>query len=167
MEIVVPLSSQRSEQQDECEAQTLESETSPLAAGAYTAAFLIQRIREKQEKSKKQTKGQPAKQTKQPAKQVTAQVPKRAKESDSDEYWRRYADAFAEATLLIFEKRAGISKETSQQVIARLNQEYDLTGDKKLSRTTLFRAIKNGHIGVRPCKPGPALIVPVHSAHYF
>jgi hypothetical protein len=55
------------------------------------------------------------------------------------------------------------SGESNPSIATRLNRKYSLLyqkGKRKLTRTTLHRAVHNGRIGVSPCKRGPASKIP-------
>jgi hypothetical protein len=82
-------------------------------------------------------------------------------QQEREDYSRRFKEAFKEATRLIKEKKeGGSSNETAQQVVTRLNAEYNLNGTRKLSRTTVYREINKGNIGMSPPKKGPRTKIP-------
>ncbi len=54
----------------------------------------------------------------------------------------------------------GPSNKTVQQVINRLNAEYNLNRKRKLSRITVYREINKGNVGMSPPKKGPCTKIP-------
>ena len=83
---------------------------------------------------------------------------------ESAEYYSHFKAAFKEGTLAVAAKKgAGKSGESIPCLVTRLNQKYNLfyqKGKRRLSRTMLHRAVKNGRIGVSPCKKGPEPKIP-------
>ncbi len=85
---------------------------------------------------------------------------------ESAEYYNRYKAAFKEGTIAVAAKRGKKTKsgESVPSIATRLNRKYGLLyqkGKRKLTRTTLHRAVQNGRIGVlSPCKRGPASKIP-------
>jgi hypothetical protein len=83
---------------------------------------------------------------------------------ESTEYYSRFKAAFKEGTLAVATKKgAGKSGESIPWLVTRLNRKYNLSyqkGKRRLSRSTLHRAVKNGRIGVSPCKRGPEPKIP-------
>ena len=81
---------------------------------------------------------------------------------EREDYNRRFKEAFKEATRVVQEKKEGKkpSRETAQQVVTRLNAEYNLNGKRKLSKSTVYREVKKGNIGRSPPKKGPPTKIP-------
>ena len=84
---------------------------------------------------------------------------------ESAEYYNRFKAAFKEGTIAVAAKRDKKTKsgESVPSIATRLNRKYGLLyqkGKRKLTRTTLHRAVQNGRIGVSPCKRGPASKIP-------
>jgi hypothetical protein len=52
------------------------------------------------------------------------------------------------------------SNETARSVCERLNLQYDLYGNKRLARSTIYNAIKEDRIGQSPKPKGPAPKIP-------
>ncbi len=102
-----------------------------------------------------------SKRTRKTSKQVSeARI--RAKR-ESEDYSRRFKKAFKEATRVVQGRKVGgPSNETVQQVINRLNAEYNLNGKRKLSRTTVYREINKGNVGMSPPKKGPRTKSPMY-----
>ena len=76
-------------------------------------------------------------------------------------YNNRYKMAFKEATELIAGK--SVSPRGGESVpclIGKLNSKYNLVGKRKLSRSTVYRAVQHGKIGQSPCKKGPNPKIP-------
>ena len=67
------------------------------------------------------------------------------------EYDDRYKAAFKEATNLIAAKTA----EPVGAMCQRLNRAFGLDGKKRLARSTVYRAYKDGFAGISPRKMGP------------
>ena len=72
------------------------------------------------------------------------------------EYNDRYKAAFKDATNLIVGKTA----EPVGAMCQRLNTAFGLDGKKQLSRSTVYRACKEGLAGTSPRKKGPAPKIP-------
>ena len=49
---------------------------------------------------------------------------------------------------------------SATNIVASLNEKYKLNGEKKLSKTTLYRAVRQGRVGESPMKRGPAPKIP-------
>jgi hypothetical protein len=81
---------------------------------------------------------------------------------EREDYNCRFKEAFKEATRVVQEKKEGKkpSRETAQQVVTRLNAEYNLNGKRKLSKSTVYREVKKGNIGRSPPKKGPPTKIP-------
>ncbi len=88
---------------------------------------------------------------------------------DREDYNRRFKEAFKQGTVNLArlhdaaELHADPPKrfdESSHCIVARLNKKYRLDGTRRLSRSTLYRAIKQGKIGTSPPKRGPASKIP-------
>ena len=82
---------------------------------------------------------------------------------ESAEYYNRFKAAFKEGTIAVAAKQGKKTKsgESVPSIATRLNRKYGLLyqkGKRKLTRTTLHRAVQNGSIGVSPCKRGRASI---------
>lgn len=74
-----------------------------------------------------------------------------------DEYEDRYKVAFKEATVIVAE---GGIQETVRAMIARLNDKHELTGAKKLTKSTVYRQARLGLAGTSPKKMGPPSKIP-------
>ena len=72
------------------------------------------------------------------------------------EYDSRYKAAFKEATVLVAQPN---NMEPVKQICDRLNVKFKLD-KKRLSRSTVYRAAKDGLTGVSPKKRGPAPKIP-------
>ncbi len=84
----------------------------------------------------------------------------------SELYNQLFKIAFKQGTNLHSAKRI-TSKDTAtssfsvDKIVADLNQKYNLIeGNKKLSKTMLYRAVRHGKVGKSPMKRGPAPKVP-------
>ena len=79
-------------------------------------------------------------------------------------YNQRFKIAFKEGTDLLSRQITGKDAATSSlsvdKIVSELNRKYNLDGKKKLSKTTLYRAVRHGNIGVSPMKRGPASKIP-------
>ena len=72
---------------------------------------------------------------------------------------KRYNRAFKEATVL-FSSRDKHHK-TADEIIRRLNAEHSLTHtNKKLAKSTVYRAVAKGNAGQSPMKKGPSSRIP-------
>jgi hypothetical protein len=67
------------------------------------------------------------------------------------DYDARYKAAFKDATNLV----AATTGEPVQAICNRLNRAFNLDGKKRLARSTIYQATKNGLAGVSPMKKGP------------
>ena len=84
------------------------------------------------------------------------------------EYDGRYKAAFKNATNLVAAGKTltsgGISSHRSaepiEDVCKRLNQEFGLDGKRRLTRSTVYRGVKDGFAGKSPQKRGPAPKIP-------
>ena len=83
----------------------------------------------------------------------------------SELYNQRFKNAFKEGTNLLSKRIT--NKDTAtysfsvHKIAADLNQKYNLVkGNKKLSKTTLYRAVRHGKVGESPMKRGPAPKIP-------
>jgi len=73
----------------------------------------------------------------------------------------RYKEAFKDATNLVAATRSkGNKREPVQSICNRLNTELNLDG-KKLARSTVYQAAKDGLAGTSPKKMGPEPKIPV------
>ena len=82
---------------------------------------------------------------------------------ERDEYDKRYSAAFKRGTELLFESMGTVKisgYEPADQIVARLNSEFNLNGKKWLSKSTLYRSIGKGMFGASPCKKGPRIKIP-------
>jgi hypothetical protein len=82
---------------------------------------------------------------------------------ERDEYYKRYSAAFKRGTELLFESMGTVKisgYEPADQIVARLNSEFNLNGKKRLSKSTLYRSIGKGMVGASPCKKGPRIKIP-------
>ena len=78
------------------------------------------------------------------------------------DYDGRYKEAFKDATNLIAAARSDGNKcEPVQSICDRLNTEFNLDG-KKLARSTVYQAAKDGLAGTSPKKMGPEPNIPVN-----
>ena len=75
-----------------------------------------------------------------------------------DEYDARYKAAFKDATNLAAANAAG--GEQVQSICSRLNQDFQLHGKKRLARSTVYQALKDGLAGTSPKKRGPEPKIP-------
>lgn len=76
------------------------------------------------------------------------------------EYSARFKVAFKEATEAIAAKENGSCAESVPSLVAKLNRKYKLDGKRKLTRSTLYRAVQHGKVGLSPCKKGPSVKIP-------
>ena len=81
-----------------------------------------------------------------------------------DNYDRRFKLAFKAGTETLHE-RLHSDKPPSEfrkvsSIVSQLNHDFQLDGRKKLSKSTLYRAVSCGHIGASPLKRGPAPRIP-------
>jgi hypothetical protein len=79
-----------------------------------------------------------------------------AKRSRVD-YEGRFKAAFKDATNLVSAKARA---ESVQSICSRLNIAYGLDGKRRLTRSTLYQATKDGLAGASPKKKGPASKIP-------
>ena len=75
-------------------------------------------------------------------------------------YNNRFKMAFKEATELIAGKSGCTRGESVPCLVEKLNCKYNLVGKRKLSRSTVYRAVQCGKIGQSPCKKGPQPKIP-------
>ena len=75
-----------------------------------------------------------------------------------EEYDARYKAAFKDATNLVSSNARG--EEQVHSICNRLNQDFQLDGKKRLTRSTLYQALKDGLAGTSPKKRGPAPSIP-------
>jgi len=73
------------------------------------------------------------------------------------EYDRRYKEAFKDATNLVAANNTG---EPVTRICNRLNQDFQLDGKKRLARSTVYQAAKDGLAGMSPKARGPAPKIP-------
>jgi hypothetical protein len=86
----------------------------------------------------------------------------------SELYNQRFKNAFKEGTDLLSQRITRSNQDTAapsslsvDKLVADLNQKYNLVeGNKKLSKTTLYRAVRHGKVGESPMKRGPAPKIP-------
>ena len=88
----------------------------------------------------------------------------RNEKSHKEDTSTRYKDAFKEATEIFDKLRKGLieNPKTQQQYLDQLNRKYQLDGQgqegsrekKKLTITTVYRAVRNGTVGSSPKKKG-------------
>jgi hypothetical protein len=83
------------------------------------------------------------------------------------DYDRRFRKAFKEGTKLLHQRKHGTNQDhpafgftSVNDLVKKLNSTFELTGAKKLSRSTLHRAVKDGRVGDSPMKRGPAKKIP-------
>jgi hypothetical protein len=72
------------------------------------------------------------------------------------DYDTRYKAAFKDATNVV----AANTGEPVQAICERLNKAFNLDGKKRLARSTIYQATKNGLAGVSPVKKGPPPKIP-------
>ena len=76
----------------------------------------------------------------------------------------RYSVAFKEATVLLSPENTHLNKAnkvTASDIIHRLNEDHFLYGTKKqLAKSTIYRAIAKGNMGMGPKKKGPPPKIP-------
>ena len=96
------------------------------------------------------------------SKQATeARIDAKAQREDCDQ---RFKCAFKEGTEILSLRMA--SNNTSgfgsvDKIVANLNQKFDLKhGKKRLNKSSLYRAVRNGRVGKSPVKRGPPPKVP-------
>ena len=70
------------------------------------------------------------------------------------DYKGRFTAAFKEATNLVSRKELPTG-ESVERLCVRLNSEYNLDGKRRLTKSTLYRATKDGLAGTSPKKKGP------------
>ena len=97
---------------------------------------------------------QPRKKTRRSSKQVSIAL--LADKRSQADYDLRYKAAFKDATNLVAGKTSG---ESVQSTCSRLNNAYGLNG-KKLTRSTVYQATKDGLAGTSPKKKGPRSKIP-------
>jgi hypothetical protein len=88
---------------------------------------------------------------------------KREAKGEADEFNARFKEAFKEATRMVAKREHESNKgETVNDIIARLNETYGFTdkSKRKLSRTTVDRAVAKGNAGKSPEKRGPVPLIP-------
>jgi hypothetical protein len=73
------------------------------------------------------------------------------------DYDGRYKKAFKDATNLIVANARGESVNT---ICNRLNQDFKLDGAKRLARSTVYQAAKDGRAGMSPPSRGPEPNIP-------
>jgi hypothetical protein len=73
-------------------------------------------------------------------------------------YNQRFKNAFKEGlSKRITSKDTATFSFSVDKIVADLNQKYNLVkGSEKLSKTTLYRAVRHGEVGESPMKRGPA-----------
>ena len=76
------------------------------------------------------------------------------------EYSAHFKTAFKEATEAMAAKENNSCTKSVPCLVVRLNLKYNLVGKRKLTRSTLYRAVQYGKIGVSPCKKGPPTKIP-------
>ena len=74
------------------------------------------------------------------------------------EYNHRFKAAYKEATN---EAANQNGTESVACLVARLNTKYNLNGIRKLSRSTIYRSVQQGHVGQSPSKMGPQPSIPI------
>jgi hypothetical protein len=73
-----------------------------------------------------------------------------------DDYNSRLKAAFKEATILLVDG----DPQTVDKLVAGVNAKYKLVGNRKVAKSTVYCAVKNGLAGKTPPKKGPAPKVP-------
>jgi hypothetical protein len=79
------------------------------------------------------------------------------------EYEDRFKAAFKDATNLV---ASGNTREPAQSICSRLNKEFNLDGKRKLKRSTVYQAAKDGLAGTSPKKKGPPPKIPLKLVTY-
>ena len=80
---------------------------------------------------------------------------------ECEDYNRRFKLAFKEGTNLLHQRLHTDNPPPSEEfcsvnaIVLRLNKKFRLNGQKKLSKSTLYRAVSCGHVGASPMKRGP------------
>ncbi len=83
-----------------------------------------------------------------------------AKRENTGAYNHRFKMAFKEETELIAGKSNSSRGESVPSLVEKLNCKYKLVGKRKLSHSTVHRAVQHGKIGQSPCKKGPHPKIP-------
>jgi len=83
---------------------------------------------------------------------------------ENDDYNHRFKLAFKAGTDLVHQRLYGNNPPSEfrsvNAIISHLNREFKLNGRKKLSKSTLYRAVHCGHVGASPLKRGPTPRIP-------
>jgi hypothetical protein len=90
------------------------------------------------------------------------------KKKATDDYDHRFKQAFKIGTNLVHERLHGTNNQQAAsefgsvaEIVTKLNEQFELNGGgKKLSKSTLHRSVKAGHVGASPLKRGPAPKIP-------
>jgi hypothetical protein len=125
---------------------TTTSSSSGAAAGNTAISSMSSELRKRPRQSSKQAS-------------VAKLNAKRAKL----DYDTRYKAAFKDATNLVAAGAASQSTTTSepvQKICDRLNRDFKLDGRKRLARSTVYQAAKDGLAGMSPKNRGPASKIP-------
>ena len=84
-----------------------------------------------------------------------------------EDYSRRFKQAFREGTrdlARIYDPESNTPPyafdESAHVIVDRLNETFCLDGKRKLSRSTLYRAIEEGRVGQSPLRKGPRTKIP-------
>ncbi len=83
---------------------------------------------------------------------------------ENDDYNHRFKLAFKAGTDLVHQRLYGNNPPSEfrsvNAIVSYLNREFKLNGRKKLSKSTLYRAVHCGHVGASPLKRGPTPRIP-------
>ena len=90
------------------------------------------------------------------------------KKKATDDYDRHFKQAFKIGTNLVHERLHGTNNQQAAskfgsvaEIMTQLNEQFELNGGgKKLSKSTLPRSVKAGHVGASPLKRGPPPKIP-------
>ena len=84
--------------------------------------------------------------------------------TERNDYNRRFKLAFKTGTDLVHQRLYGDNRPSKfcsvDAIVLDLNEQFQLNGWKKLSKITLYRAVRRGHAGASPLKRGPAPRIP-------
>jgi hypothetical protein len=84
--------------------------------------------------------------------------------TERNDYNRHFKLAFKAGTDLVHQRLYGDNRPSEfcsvDAIVLDLNKQFQLNGWKKLSKITLYRAVRRGHAGASPLKRGPAPRIP-------
>jgi hypothetical protein len=124
-------------------------EFSPLTEGSGASVYTVLSSSRASSQSSQKSK------TRKTVKQASAA--RLEKKLSKDDYDRRYKIAFKESTNLLANEE---HLEPVQKMVGRLNELHNLDGKKKLTKSTVYRAVKAGMVGQSPLKKGPPSKIP-------